>query len=250
MDDAISRLLEPDGQSSTSSARGSSSVERDIDSEDEDPIRGPNKRQDRRLSRATRAIAKETGDQPNQELSFRLKDNVMSATGQYSTTSRRNNTAAAKLAKLEDANETEEEDWRTDSPYKDSESASVSTSASDFSSASKPPPGIIRLKLSQPKKPLERCETPSTSLREQEAISRKNISHYKGQQGTSPKRRPAARDRYGVKKAAQKAAAKERKQAVAAKQPTSGKNAALPFIMKPGKENAPAIEAHIKVLYI
>ena len=56
-------------KSTTPSTQGSSSVDHDLDSDDEEPVRGPNKRQNRRLSRASK-IVKENEDR-NCDLRFR-----------------------------------------------------------------------------------------------------------------------------------------------------------------------------------
>ncbi|KAI9743434.1 MAG: hypothetical protein M4579_007730, partial [Chaenotheca gracillima] len=64
VDDAVSKLLDADdaGTNSGSVSSAQSSVERDQDSEDEDVVTGPNKKRDRRLSRATRAKQMATAD--------------------------------------------------------------------------------------------------------------------------------------------------------------------------------------------
>jgi len=58
IDAAVSSLLDAEDRASVSSQNGSSSTERDADSEN-DELDGPNKKQDRRMSRATRALRKE-----------------------------------------------------------------------------------------------------------------------------------------------------------------------------------------------
>lgn len=248
VDDVISKLLETDEHSSTSSDRGSSSVERDVDSDDEEPIRGPNKRQDRRMSRATRNMIHEKEEKRNQELSLRVREEHVSVVKGHSSLPKEKIGADAKQ---EDADETEDEDWRNGSAYKDSESGSVSTSASDFSFTSKPPTGSIRLKLSQPKKDGGRCEISSSNLAERTSTLEPSIN---GQQphGTLPSKpaRMPASVRGNIKKAAQKAAAKERKKAAVVRRPLHGQSTTLPFMKKQGKENASVINESIKVLYI
>lgn len=248
VDDVISKLLETDEQSSTSSAGGSSSVERDADTDDEEPIRGPNKRQDRRLSRAKRNITNEKEEKRNQGLSFRMKEEHVPATKGPSSPLKENYSADIKQ---KDADETEEDEWRNDSTYKDSESGSVSTSASEFSSTSKLPTGNIRLKLSQPKRDAKRSETPSSRLAEHTATAGPsgNGSQHHRMVPAKPARIPIQIQR-NIKKAAQKAAAKERKKAAAVGRPIHGQNTTLPLMKKQGKENASVINESIKVLYI
>lgn len=248
VDDVISKLVETDEQSSTSSAGGSSSVEREVDSDDEEPIRGPNKRQDRRLSRAKRNIINEKEEKRNEGLSFRMKAEHVPVMEEPSSLSKDNHAADVKQ---EDADETDEEDWRNGSTCKDSESGSVSTSASDFSSTSKAPTGNIRLKLSQPKRDSGRCETPSSSLAEHTSISEPS-----GNENQHHRMVPAKSARVpihvqrNIKKAAQKAASKERKKSAAVGRVIHGQSTALPLMKKQGKENATIINESIKVLYI
>ena len=247
VDAAILKLLDSDERSSASSARASSSVERDVDSDDEEPVRGPKKRQDRRLSRAARALAFEKEERCNQELSFRLKGDHRAATIEHSAP-KENHLVGVKL---DDGDETEEEDWRNEFSYKDSESASVSTSASDYSTASKPRSGGVRLKLSQPK----RCETPSSSQGDYLDVPGKHSHRHRRIQqrhlGPSKQRRHLhSRHKRDTEKADQKVVLQERKKAAAAGRVVNGPNNAIPLMIKPDKENTPAIEAHIKVLYI
>lgn len=242
VDAAVSKLLDCDERSSASSARASSSVEREVDSDDEEPVRGPKKRQDRRLSRAARALAHEKEERCNQELSYRLKDDHLATTIEHSAP---NENHVIGL-KIDDADETEEEDWRNEFSYKDSESASVSTSASDYSTASKPRSGAVRLKLSQPK----RCETPSSSQGDYLDVPGKHSKLHQRHLGPSNQRRHLhSRHKRDMKKANQKVIIQERKKAVVAGRAVSGPNS-IPLMIKQDKENTPAIEAHIKVLYI
>lgn len=247
VDAAILKLLDSDERSSASSARASSSVEREVDSDDEEPVRGPKKRQDRRLSRAARALAYEKDERCNQELSYRLKGDHLATTIEHSSP-KENHLIDVKL---DDADETEEEDWRNEFFSKDSESASVSTSASDYSTASKPRSGGVRLKLSQPK----RCGTPSSSQGDYLDVPGKYSSrHSKIQQRhldpSKQRRHLHSRHKRDMRKADQKVDIQERKKAAAAGRAVNGPNNTIPLMIKQDKENTPAIEAHIKVLYI
>ena len=143
VDNAVSSLM-PD---SSQSSGGSSSIERDPDS-DEDMEQKPTKKQNRRPSRPQPLGY----GKPKQNLTVRTKEaNALSPNPMQLSAALTN----LKGEKSYDPDETEEEDWRNDSTYKDSECASVSTSASDWSTAPKAESGPIRLKLSQPKKQTE-----------------------------------------------------------------------------------------------
>ena len=245
VDLAVSQLLDNQSESSASSRCGSSSVERDHDDEE---YSGPKKKQDRRLSRAKRSV-KAADDASKQNLSIRTKSPLLSST-QESLTSE----AASSTADNEDGDETEEEDWSNISPFKDSETASVSTSASEYSITSNPRAGGIRLKLTQPRNPDQTAgpeaghpaKQPAACQTEDEEIVPEVKQHL-----VVPRKRLLTRNQLDtLKKTAQKAAAKERKREIAAqriahKQPGSF----LPKNLK-GRENTPAIENHIKVLYI
>ena len=244
---AVSKLLDAEAQSSASSARGSSSVERDVDSDDEEPVRGPKKRQDRRLStRAPPTFTSRKEERCSQDLSLRMKGEHRTRTIEHPLPLNESNVNGVPL---EDADETEEEDWRNSSPYKDSESASVSTSASELSTASKPRSGGVRLKLSQPKQ----YKTSSSSYGDRHGASTKPTYGYSSRVeprplGQQKQRKLASRSTLEtMKKADRKAAAKERKRSVAAGRAVSGPSATIPLMTKQDKENT--FEA-IKVLYI
>ncbi len=67
IDTAVSILLDAEERASVSSQQGSSCTERDPDSEDEESV-GPKKKQDRRMSRATKAFLKEKAEQEKKDL--------------------------------------------------------------------------------------------------------------------------------------------------------------------------------------
>jgi len=250
VDLAVSKFLDSDFQSSSSSRRGSSSVEREPDSDD-DSFSGPKKKQDRRLSRAKRATATDHVQPPSKDLTVRLKSDRLPSTKDILSVSDSHDKPTA----AEDEDETEEEDWLNSSPRKDSESASVSTSASEYSIASNPRSGGTRLfKLSQPKKrdennfPWAAGPTSDLPLRSDPV----NIPTGNAQQrDVSPRKRLISRNqRDMMQKKAQKAAAKERKREAAAARGTHQYNGPPIPTTKKGKENAPVIETRIKVLYI
>lgn len=261
IDAAVSKLLDAEERSSTSSGHGSSSVEREEDSEDEDIFTGPKKRQDRRLSRAKRQIAQDKEERSTQDLSYRPKvDNLPVGIGHSSSS----NATQPKVITLDDdCSGTDEDEWCTGSSSKSSDSpsaASSSTSATDSSNNSSKPQTVgVRLKLTQPK----RHATPSNNQANyanisiqpiQPPIGRGNtgkvLTGQQGQAGQQQQKRLTSRDKRDKQKADQKAAAKARKQGTAADRSFTGPNTVKPLKVKQDKENAPMIEAHINVLYI
>ncbi|KAL8726599.1 MAG: hypothetical protein Q9166_006634 [cf. Caloplaca sp. 2 TL-2023] len=247
IDAVVSNLIDAQqASSSPSSEYGSSSIEREQDSDDEE-VKGPKKKQDRRLSRVSRAIIKEKEEQRKHDLIVRMKDRQLPSTKESVSPP----VISVDDGKLHDSDETEEEDWRKDSSYKDSESASVSTSASDYSASSKPATGGVRLKLSQPKKvdsnlqPAAKGTDPPTQV-----IQNRTPTPSGGPKATkmAPRRRRLIRrDELDMKKAVQKANAKNRKKATAAL--ARAQDSVRPF-NQGIKEHTPAVEARIKVLCI
>ncbi|MCJ1362639.1 hypothetical protein MMC16_001745 [Acarospora aff. strigata] len=247
IDNAVSKLLDAEERGSVSSAQTSSSIERDADSDDE-ALYGPNKKQDRRLSRATKTVLKEREEQRKRDLAMRLKDTKPPTSNGYKS---REDEKHRVDVKYEDADETEEEDWR-DGTFRESESASASASDYSSSNASRPKLNGVKLKLSQPKREIPNGTTIQLN---NNTTNNNNKSGPKTQQKQrSPKpKRVTQRDKKDMKKAAQKAAAKERKQGViAAGKAVNGGTAVKKggvSLVKNGKENAPVI-AGIKTLYI
>lgn len=257
IDTAVSKLLDAEERGSVSSTQGSSSVEREPDS-DEEAISGPNKKQDRRLSRATKTVLKEKEEQKKRDLAFRLKTHSDPPKTNGHTPLPKHNDS--NDVKEQDGDETEEEDWENDPSYRDSPSVSPSVSASDYSAASKPTSGGVRLKLSQPKRESDQDRLPTNTSREApdgvkvgyhgDGGGRAGGGKTQQRQPGPRQKRVTQRDKRDIKKAAQKAAAKERKQGAAAGKAMNGKNGIIAAAVKEGKENSPAIEAGIKTLYI
>ncbi|CAK4030407.1 cysteine protease [Lecanosticta acicola] len=188
IDNAVSNLLDAEENGSSSSHHESSSVERDHDSDD-DMHDGPNKKQDRRMSRASRAqkgrsqesrhaLSQLSTFDGSQE-SFTSLDSETSSqpdSSQNSTNSKPNVPShIVDVAKKQDAND------------------ATSSSPNAPAPAVKPP---VRLKLLPPR-------PPDPSQRAGKTQQRQN----------GP--RVSARDKKDMKKQAQKAARKERQQAAA-----------------------------------
>lgn len=149
---AVSSLM----PASSSSSSRTSSIEREIDSDDE-VDQTPKKKADRRPSRPHPLRMGKS----HKKLTVNVDDaNAISPHPEQ---------LSAALSRLKDdeasdPDETEEEDWQN--AYKDSETTSISTSASDTSSASKGQAAhVVRIKLSQPKRPIDkvRSESPTSS---------------------------------------------------------------------------------------
>ena len=274
IDNAVSKLLDAEDQSSNSASQGSSSVERDPDSEDEDVISMARKKQDRRLSRATRAVLEKKEERRRMhELTVRMKERALPSTKEASSTPE---PESLDVIKAHDTDETEEEDWQNGSSKKESTATSASSSASDNNASAKPRPSGIRLKLSQPKQPDHIVDLSEYKHSDNDNVVdltlndptlhsptlkspiEKSAVHDNGHEVTNGKtidwqpapkpKRMTARDKHDLKKAAQKSAAKERKKGVAYVVNKSKKDA--PFPIPKGKENPSTIETHIKVLYI
>lgn len=231
VDNAVSSLMPESSQSSG----GSSSIERDADS-DGDMEQMPTKKQNRRPSRP----------QPlghgnsKQNLTVRTKE----AANKLSPHPMRLSAALTNIKgeKSYDPDETEEEDWRNDSTYKDSECASVSTSASDYSAAPKAESGPIRLRLSQPKKQADTSPQHSSNSSVQSNIGDYDADAEKPQTPrviAKPRKRLITRDerdRLASLKAARLAGAHP--------------NSALYTATQKQNQNSPVIDMGIKVLHI
>ncbi|KAL8831155.1 MAG: hypothetical protein Q9170_005415 [Blastenia crenularia] len=232
--------------SSPGASDGSSSIEREHDSEDEDYV-GPKKKQDRRLSRTSRGAVTEKGDHRKHELAVRMKDRQLLTTEESASPP----VISINDRKLHDSDETEEEDWRHGSSYQDSESASVSTSASDYSIPSKPPSGGVRLKLSQPKKDADRLRPPPKTTHNPDVKTNMSASSSSGvakDSNMAPRRRRLyRRDELEAKKLAQKTNAKNRKKNNAARGRVQDNVSPLPHT---AKEHTPVVQAGIRMLCI
>ncbi|KAL8666252.1 MAG: hypothetical protein Q9202_001520 [Teloschistes flavicans] len=245
-DTVVSNLLDAQQASSDSCSRdGSSSIEREQDSDDED-FTGPKKKQDRRLSRASHAALKEKEDQRKRDLAVRMKERQLPSTKESASPP----VISVNDVKLHDSDETEEEDWRNASSYKDSESASVSTSASEYSAGSKHT-NNQRLKLTQPKKEADKLQPPSKNPHQPIVASANQTSAStdgsQGSQSAPRRRRLYRRDQLDMKKSIQKHNAKERKKNNAAR--ARGPNG-VSLLGDKIKETTPAVETRIKVLCI
>ncbi len=181
---AVDSLIDAqDGHSSSSNQ--SSSVERDGDSSD-DPHTGSNKKQDRRLSRATKSAVKHREERKRRERLTAYGESLESLINATSTLPVR----SVKNRDSQDGDDTEDEDWRPDGvePLKDGDTSS----GSEYSA---PAPKTIKLKLTK--------SDPVTQT----------APNLHSRHVAPTKRLVSARELKIAKKLAQKQQAKERKQA-------------------------------------
>ena len=233
VDHAVSSLM-PD---SSQSSGGSSSIERDADS-DEDMEQKPTKKQNRRSSRPQPL----GHGKPKQNLTVRTKEANMLSPNPLQLSAALTN---LKGEKSYDPDETEEEDWRNDSTYKDSECASVSTSASDCSAVPKAESGPIRLKLSQPKKQAE--QSPKHSSNSSCSSIQSNTGEYDADAEKTQKPRVIAKPRRRL------ITRDERDRLASLKAgclPGAPPSSALYTATQKQNQNTPVIDMGIKVLHI
>lgn len=222
---AVSSLLDAEEHASASSAQESSSVERDHDSGDDD-YHGPNKKQDRRMSRA----AKSSRTAESRHALARL------ATYDGSQES---------VCSWEDSESSSLPDSSQQStftpPSFDSTDSRLNLRPSDSDPPSLAAKPSIRLKLNAPKLP---------------GVVSSYQDHHHPRVGKTAQRqsgpRISARDRRDIKKQAQKAARKERQQAVArggANNVQSSVDSAGLALRQKGLTDTPPVET-LRTLYI
>lgn len=185
---AVSNLLDAEENGSNSSYQESSSVERDHEESDDDMHDGPNKKQDRRMSRASRPPKHRSTDTTHALSKLATHDGSQETFASWESES--------SLSSAAESSQNSSVPHSTQASFDDSnivvkqEPAKTSSSASD--APSKP---TIRLKLLPPRPP--------------GASQEHNSKTQQRQNGP----RVTARDRKDFKKQAQNAARKERQQA-------------------------------------
>lgn len=223
LDNAWSALVEAEEHGSASSAQESSSVERDQDSED-DVHAGPNKKRDRRMSRASKKEKASKHALSRLQVVNDSQESVNSLSNGDSEAS-----SQPDAASQQSTNRSSLSSAPTIPASQDKDSVSRSTSPS------KP---TIRLKLHPPK--------PPPDLAQQQASGGKTAQ-------SQPGPRLSARDKKDIKKQAQKAARKERQQAAAkgGTDPSAPAQAAAMAIRQDGGsfKQTPPVET-LKTLYI
>lgn len=227
IDNAVSKLLDAEERGSVSSGIESSSVEREPDS-DEEAINAPNKKQDRRLSRATRTVLKEREEQRRRDIAAKFASHDSSQDSLALPLPSRPRPIRSPRTRKSDDEDPADGDWQP-SPTRHENKLSLKPEESTTTA----PVTRTRLKLNPPK--------PPGSLH--------NNSRSQQKQPGPQARFLSARDRKDMKKQAQKAAAKERKQASALVTAANGNIKNLPILTKE-KALSQGIESGIKTLYI
>jgi len=217
INNAVSNLLDAEENGSTSSQQESSSVERDHDSDDEMDD-GPNKKQDRRMSRVSRAPKA-----PSAESKHALSNLAMYDGSQESVASWESEASSQP--------DGSQQSTTAPSTANDGSQVVVKKEAEGTRSESPVKKPTVRLKLHGPKPPDPSQRVGKTTQRQ-------------------PGPRVTARDRKDIKKQAQKAAHKKRQQAAAggeeATEPPSKTGLAL---RQKGMTGTPPVET-LRTLFI
>jgi len=221
INNAVDKLLDVDDERSNSSQQ--SSIDRDDDSSDENP-QTPSKRQDRRLSRATKSARKAKQDVNKQRIALKLEtygDSLTSLLNMHTPPPLSPQKRGSTVLDSDDESFCAE-------PLADGDTSS----GSEYAIPTAPVPSITGIKLKLSTRP----QHPTQVKRE---VSSEPIS-------SSEPKRTSARDTKIIKKQAQKNAAKERKQATFAltkKTAKSTSDAAAPT-------THPTMASGIRTLYI
>ena len=203
VDLAYNALIENEDRASSSSQTGSSSTERDPDSDDED-LDAPNKKQDRRMSRATRAMKKDKASKTPAAINNNIASDADTASDSATNTRKSVSPRRRLVPKSRLSMKKEQEDgWVFVASENNEDADRSSLEIIDDSDLS----GISRAAslMPEPKDGL--------SLRPKNNI--KLIVKPKIEDTTFQPVRVPARQKSDLKKAAQKAAQKERKKAAA-----------------------------------
>jgi len=183
IDAAVSNLLDAEENGSTSSQPESSSVERDHESDD-DVQHGPNKKQDRRMSRASRTQKPRSTESKHALSHLQTYDGSQESFGSFESE------ASSMPDDSQHSTFTQPTDTEDAEPCVKREDDSIDVARSQ--SPAKPP---IRLKLHGPRPPADQSQRVGKTSQRQNGP------------------RLTARDKKDIKKQAQKAARKERQQA-------------------------------------
>lgn len=214
---AVSNMLDEQEYGSTSSQQESSSVERDHDSDD-DMHDAPNKKQDRRMSRASKAQRARSKESKHALSRLATYDGSQESVGSWES----ENSSIPEPS--QQSTFTQPAEIEGIEPRVKDEG---STSASRSESPAKP---SIRLKLHPPKPPAPLQRVGKT-------------------QQLQPGPRLTARDRKDIKKQAQKAARKERQQAATRSGRTQSPSKAGLALRQKGMTETPPVET-LRTLYI
>lgn len=226
INNAVDKLVEVDDERSTSSQQ--SSLDLDGDSSDEN-AHTPSKKQDRRLSRATKSALK-AQQGIKQKIALKLEygdslDSLLKASTPPPLSPQKRGSTALES---DDEDDREDEDVFVD-PLKDGDTSSGSEYAMPVD---QPAPTVTGIKLRLSAKPKVEPQPAAESRPQDVAVS--------------SQKRASARDVKLLKKAAQKSAAKERKQATYAAKKTLRTGSATPA----PSTSHPTMTSGIRTLYI
>lgn len=219
---AVSKLL--DAERSSPSTQGSSSIEREPDSDDEE-LGGPKKRQDRRLSKASKAVIRMNMHRRREML---LKATAQNGSQESLTSIGTHSVVPRGTTVIEIPNSDDE--WHYESSYKGEYNLSSSASSSGNESPQQKIPTRVKINFN-----------PSKSESRSFGKTKQN------QTGPQQRRGPSAREKKDIKKKAQKTARKER--AIAEAKSTASDKQELPAITN-SKKPASGLDSGFRVLCI
>lgn len=206
LDDAVSRLMEDNQYPDYSSSVYSSSVEPQlppsVQVDDYSSMTAPNKKQDRRMSRASKSVSRTRERRHREQLYEKLSSSSLEQLERATTASVERNAQRRRFTRvILDDEDTEMEDNTTPPPLYDGSTSSES----DYSVTTSPPkPLTIKLSL----------KPPQQSASNENSFQFSPPGHKPLAKATQSKKPlSAARDKKNLKKQAQKQAAKERRQA-------------------------------------
>lgn len=208
LDGAVSRLIDGNESPERSDSVRSSSIEPSLGPQsqgDDDFTDAPIKKQDRRMSRASKSVSRTRERQRReQHLTEKLSSSSLEQLEQATTGSIGSSSQRRRFSRvILDDEDTEMEDV-SPPPLGDGSTSSDS----EYSSMQASPPKTITLKLNLKPSPPSAAEQQPTHLSQPEP--RPTLKN-----ATSKKHFPSAREKKSMRKQAQKQAAKERRQAAA-----------------------------------
>lgn len=222
IDLAVSNMFDAEERQSSSSQVESSSIERDHDSDD-DAQGAPNKKQDRRLSRATRARKERTQDSKHALSQLAAHDDsqesVVSCASE--TSSRPDSTPPNSIHRSSSTQPTSNDDHDASSQKLTVASEPDQASSAQTAVSAKP---AVRIKLLPPRPPGKTLQKPSGP-------------------------RISARDRKDMQKQAQKKARKERQQAEKSGKTDAPASSAGLTLRAKGMTDTPPVDT-LRTLYI
>ena len=253
VDATVSRLLDDEeagSDSGHSSIRHSPSVEREADGDDDALINGPNKKQDRRLSRSARTTILE-GRKPSKAIpSISVTAESASDPGSGNVADSGSDQLAVKGESVSSAADHDGSDWLPGSDAKTASDDHTSRHSASVESAGTTPDGSglaspVPIDPSSPPAPIKVdgegtavavAAPDSPSIHSATAPPQKEVKRLAEKKGTArpAQKRMTARDKKDLKKSTQKNAAKKAKrdQATASKK---GNTAARKAALKKGK---------------